>query len=885
MPVTPTEPVTLATCADEPIHIPGSVQQSGFLLVLDADGRIAIASENVETFLGLPINLVLGAAPVAIFERELLASLELLETRDRFHGELGYLGAFKVGGALFSVVTHVVDGRRVLEFEKLESLVGSETMNAIITNFVSSLARVHSEQELFRGIVEQLAGLTGFDRTVIYSFDAAGAGTVLAEVNNGRLPSFLGLRFPGSDIPSQARALYVLNTVRIIPDAGYTPSPLRGLAGQQAGTLDLSRSTLRSVSPIHVQYMQNMGTLASMSISIVLEGRLWGLISSHNATPHSVPYLVRSAGDMLTKIVSTQIASLATQRKLAETISFQAAQRSILQDLARSPDYIQGLFSQLPALLKVARADGVALLANGHVHSFGYAPEQDAIRRLDAWLDKRLDAEAGTHSGDEIFHSDHLGAELPWTTEIAAVASGLLSTRISSVRTRRLLWFRREVVETVNWAGKPPSEDEAKSLTPRHSFEIWKETARGSAQPWSEQELESARNFSAAITILGLRSAEEDIELGEARFEQLTAALPAKVFAADDTGCLTYTNERWYQQGLRSSGIWFEDPAFTPEERERAAAAWTNAVAANNTFETELCLRAGDGPERWNLVRAQPFHREGAARAGWIGTFIDLTESKEREMALRVNEKLALSGRMTSVIAHEINNPLEAITNLMYLLRSELPSSGPSAGYIGMVESELNRISGITKQTLRWNRETSDRLEVFTAGALAEDVLRLFAGKIRNRTVRVEIEGDRDLQMRGILGQLRQVLANLVSNAVDAAPLGGSVCVRILCVPCPAKAGEVHAAHDHAGLPSQDSAASGVHAAGNCLGYAVTDDGQGMDESTRRRLFEPFFSTKGDLGNGLGLYISREIVERHGGTMTVDSTPGHGTTMTFLVPQ
>jgi PAS domain-containing protein len=198
--------------------------------------------------------------------------------------------------------------------------------------------------------------------------------------------------------------------------------------------------------------------------------------------------------------------------------------------------------------LKVARADGVALLANGHVHSFGYAPEQDAIRRLDAWLDKRLDAEAGTHSGDEIFHSDHLGAELPWTTEIAAVASGLLSTRISSVRTRRLLWFRREVVETVNWAGKPPSEDEAKSLTPRHSFEIWKETARGSAQPWSEQELESARNFSAAITILGLRSAEEDIELGEARFEQLTAALPAKVFAADDTGCLTYTNERWYQQ-------------------------------------------------------------------------------------------------------------------------------------------------------------------------------------------------------------------------------------------------------------------------------------------------------------------------------------------------
>jgi signal transduction histidine kinase len=302
-------------------------------------------------------------------------------------------------------------------------------------------------------------------------------------------------------------------------------------------------------------------------------------------------------------------------------------------------------------------------------------------------------------------------------------------------------------------------------------------------------------------------------------------------------------------------GRWYEHADLSERDAERAAELWHDAVRTGEPFETELCLRTHTGlPERPNLVRVVPFQRAGGTRAGWIGTFIDLTESKQREMALRMTEKLALTGRMTSVIAHEINNPLEAITNLMYLLRMDVAGNDAAIHYISMAESELERISGITKQTLRWNRENSEAEDRFQAGSLIDDVLRLFVGKIRNRQISVRMEGPRETTLRGVVGQIRQVLANLISNAIDAAPVNSRIVITV-----------------------QETATE--------AGLAVHDAGSGIPESVRAQLFEPFFSTKGDLGNGLGLYISKEIVERHGGRIEVESGEGRGTTMTVWLPR
>ena len=846
---------TEGCCENEAIRVPGAVQQHGFLLVTDADlTRVLIASENAERYLKLPLRLILGSPLEAFFERELLSSLRLLRlaSAPEQEGLSTFLGSFRVSGQFLSVVSHCAGPNRILEFEVQDRLVGPEMMNGVITNFVGKLGRLGTEQEVCEALAKQVADLTGFSRVLLYSFDHDGHGTVLSEINDGLLPSYLGLRFPASDIPRQARDLYVLNTVRVIPDAGYQPSPLRGLPGEDAGSLDLSSSLLRSVSPVHLQYMQNMGTMSSMSVSLVTEGKLWGLISAHHAEPKLVPYLVRSACDMLSKVAGTQLSSFQTAARLQRAVQFHAMQRQILTELAAERNYLDGLARVMPQLLRVANASGVALVVDDHVVCFGELPDAASVLSMAGWLGERGEM--------ELWASSHLSAELPWAAGVSESGSGLLAIRISSVQRRYILWFRPEIVKTVRWAGEPEKIVQANgTLTPRQSFAEWKETVRGRSEPWTNVEIESARDFRAALTTIGLRRAEEAIELGEARFQRLTQALPVRVFTADDAGYLTYTNERWQATGMGSKGRWFEEALLPVEDAGVCAKLWEEAVAENRAFEAEVRLRSmeadgSEGPERWNLLRVVPFHRAGAERAGWIGCFIDLTESKEREMALRMNEKLALTGRMTSVIAHEINNPLEAITNLMYLLRSEIDTDGPATAYIGMVESELERISGITKQTLRWNRESPDARETFKAGPMVDDVLRLFAGKIRNRQISVCVDGERDSVMCGVIGQLRQVLANLVSNAIDASPVGGRITVHIL------------------------------EELGDKLGFAVEDNGKGIPEEVQKRVFEPFYSTKGDLGNGLGLYISREIMERHGGAIEVERSSATGTTMRVLLP-
>lgn len=847
-PLSTTPDPTLDSCADEPIRIPGAIQPHGFLLALDDTGkRVAAASENAAGLLRLPLRLILGATVDTLFERELLTSIQAMHCVLEPESMVTYIGSYRVHDELYSVLTHCVEGKRVLEFERQDRLVGAEMMNAVITNFVGALSKLETTQELCDAITGQVAQLTGFDRVLLYSFDQEGHGTVLSERNSGRLPSYLDLRFPGTDIPQQARELYVLNTVRIIPDADYTPSPIQKVQSDAPHVLDLSMSVLRSVSPIHLQYMKNMGTASSMSISIVSEGRLWGLIGAHHAEPRTVPYLVRSACDMLSKLVGTQLTTFRTSARLKTLTGFHSVQRQLLTHVASQFDYLSGLATQVDLLQRVTSGDGVALCLDGVTHSYGTVPQPADIARLVDWLD--------TQTVADVFVTRELGKHLPLAADLADVAAGLLAIRISDVRQRYILWFRPQVVHTVRWAGGPAkSSNDAQSLSPRTSFESWQEIFRGQSTPWTDAEIESAREFRAAINTVALRRAEEEAELSNARFEQLTGALPEKVFSVGDDGELLYVNQRWMEQGLESSGLWYGGGHLSPEEETRIAGRWRQAVRTGEPFEEEILIlgRAGR-PAGWNLVRVVPFKRSGASRAGWVGSMTDLTERREREVALRMTEKLALTGRMTSVIAHEINNPLEAITNLLYLVRTGMPDGAEAHTYLAQAENELERISGITKQTLRWNRETSGEATTFTAGAIFADVLRLFRGRSRNRHVTVTVRGGESVVVSGIVGQLRQVIANLVSNAIDAANLGGNVWIE---------------ARHHAGA----------------VEFIVADDGVGIGPDQQAQLFQPFFSTKGDLGNGLGLYISQEIVERHGGRIFVDTEPGNGTVFRVQLP-
>jgi light-regulated signal transduction histidine kinase (bacteriophytochrome) len=835
-------------CADEPIRIPGSIQRHGFLLLLDdRDERVVGASQNTEEFLEVPLGLILGTALETVLEREIFGALSALIHSSDDKGLLTYIGSFQMRGRFFSVVTHRVKGERVVEFELTDRLVNPEMTNQVFTNFVSKLNNLPNEIGLCQAITEQIRELTGFNRILLYRFDEAGHGTVLCEQNDGTLPRYLDLRFPASDIPQQARDLYVLNTIRIIPDASYVPSPLHGLDKRPLGTLDLSMSILRSVSPVHLEYMRNMGTMSSMSVSIICEGKLWGLISGHHAKPRTVPYLVRCACDLLTRLVATQLTSLATSTNLQRMVHFHAVQRRMLTQMAAENNYLSAMADQMKDVIQITDAKGAALVVDGQIKVFGITPMNRDIKKLAEWMDNKPEL--------EVFESRYLSSRIDWASEFSEVASGLLAIRISHVRQRYLMWFRPEIVRTVRWAGEPGRiQDENQKLNPRKSFAIWSELVRGRSKPWTEVEVESATEFRGAIMTISLKRAEEAVQLGEARFLQLTNALPHPVWTADDDGQLTYVNQKWVEQGFGTQGRWYEQERLAVQDQDRSGNLWRDSVTKGIPFELEVRFHPPSNEvDRWNLVRAIPYFRADGTRAGWAGTCTDLTDRRQREAALRMTEKLALTGRMTSVVAHEINNPLEAIINLLYLLNGRVKEDETARGYIESAESELQRISGITKQTLRWSKESVQKPQSRTAGYLFKDTLQLFAGKIKNREVKVLFEGGEDVPVYGTLGQISQVMANLISNAIQAVPVGGQI-----------------------GLSARED--------GDMTEINVRDNGHGMNDEALQHLFEPFYSTKGDLGNGLGLYISHEIVERHGGSLIVKSQVGIGTEVRVRLP-
>ena len=341
---------------------------------------------------------------------------------------------------------------------------------------------------------------------LIYRFGEDWDGTVIAEDRDGALPSYLGLRFPASDIPAQARELYRLNRVRIIPDADYAPVPVQG-GPAEAPTIDLSASVLRSVSPVHLEYMRNMGTLASMSVSILVEGRLWGLVSCHHATPRLVTLQVRNACDFLAQVTALQIGALARTAEAGRRVELAAVQGELIARMARERRFADGLARRPSSWLALAGAGGAAAVVDGEVTTAGLTPDRTQILDLVDWLNR--------NERSEVFATPALAQSFSPAEAYMEVASGLLALRTSQLHPSYVLWFRPEVVQEVTWGGDPNKAVETATgrLTPRTSFAQWKEKVRGRSQPWDIAVVETARGFRNAILNVVLRQAEERAEL------------------------------------------------------------------------------------------------------------------------------------------------------------------------------------------------------------------------------------------------------------------------------------------------------------------------------------------------------------------------------------
>jgi chemotaxis family two-component system sensor kinase Cph1 len=493
----------LDACAAEPIRIPGGVQPHGALAVVDlASGDIRQASANLGAFLKL------AASPSRLADidptGELAADLQSWLESD----EPQFLRTISLAGGPQQVAAHRSEQGAIVEFEAPPASEG-ETLEALyprLRRFVGATEEARDLRAITDAAVREVRALTGFNRVMLYSFDAEGVGTVLAEDGDSLLPSYLDLRFPASDIPAQARELYRLNRLRLIPDANYMSSPIEPVLSPVDGKpLDLSGAALRSVSPIHLQYMRNMGTLSSMSISILVDGALWGLISGHSAQPHLVNPQVRTACDFLGQIVSLQIASRVRAQLAADHVAAKRLETALLSRLAPLQDFQVGLVDNPALWLDLVKAQGAAIVSGGSVSAVGQTPSIPEIQLLASWLKTR---------GGATFATDSLANTWPLAEQFAPDASGVLAISISQLHADYILWFRPEVIRTVTWSGDPTkSASETGALHPRKSFEAWKEQVRLRSLPWTDVEIETATDFRNAIQNFVLRRAEERAEL------------------------------------------------------------------------------------------------------------------------------------------------------------------------------------------------------------------------------------------------------------------------------------------------------------------------------------------------------------------------------------
>ena len=516
--------IDVTSCDREPIHLPGGIQPHGFLInVNPEDFSVRQVSENATGLFGRDISGILnhrlddliGTEHADLVARALLNASALAQPI--------YVGAIEVGEVgYFDVIAHRCNHATLIEFEPVQRSGAADfrLLYTLMGRFLKTLSHVDSVDAICEYAVRTIKEITGMGRVFLYNFDPNDDARVLAETLDEGYPSYNGQRFPASDIPQQARRLYAANHVRLIADANYQAARL--VPEMDPGTgqpTDLSFSGLRAVSPVHIQYMKNMGTIASMSVSLVIKGRLWGMISCHDRAPQYVPFEVRTACEQLGQILSLRIESIIEGNEYAYRLELRSKLVSILAALSQGEEFVHNMGTVSHDLLMLMRASGAALVFEGKTTLFGDTPSHGQVGQLVEWL--------AAGGGGEVYHSSALPKEFPPAAEYAERASGVLAMSISRNYRHYVIWFRPEVVQTVEWAGNPAhkeaQQEEALPLTPRKSFDTWRETVRGTSEPWHKNELEVALEFRSAILGIVLARAEEMAgladELGRANKE------------------------------------------------------------------------------------------------------------------------------------------------------------------------------------------------------------------------------------------------------------------------------------------------------------------------------------------------------------------------------
>lgn len=659
----------LTNCERELIHLAGSIQPHGLLLHIDEPGlAIVNASANAAGMLGLPATELLSgdidklggnleARLRAMLDADDLAEPQPLRCHVRSHGrqrDLHFEGA---------TYRHP-DGGLIVELEPVDARDGSidsidcdaDSLRDQLAAAVDRFSEASSIPALSDAVVQSLRAMIGYDRVMVYKFDPDGHGEIIAEAREPSLDSLLGHHYPATDIPHRARELYLRNRVRVLVDVHYEPVPIT--PGGEG--LDMSLCYLRSMSPLHLQYLKNMGVTATLVVSLVREGRLWGLIACHHYSPRRVSYSLRAACGLLAEVISTRITAVENYAHAQGVILVRSLEQRLIEATSTDGDWRRALFRNPRTLLQPLDATGAALFFEGDVLTVGEVPSTPELRELLKWVAAR--------KRDSMFSCSSCLRENPALAAISPTASGVLAIELSSSRPDYLMWFRREQLSEVTWAGDPSKaviDNDPLNLSPRRSFAAWSEIVRGSASPWSNAEMALARAIGNTLIDIILQIQAVRLLIAQHQLDLVRVTVENSkepVVIADASGRILFRNETFARllQAPASAFVTLDDLTDAFSEPLQARTMLRTLREQRLPWRGELSIAPPSAPRVPVGVRADLVSGSQGAILGFILIFTDLSESKRADIARRHLEDALYQAGRPDMGAESGSSPLRA---------------------------------------------------------------------------------------------------------------------------------------------------------------------------------------------------------------------------------
>ncbi|WP_026915755.1 ATP-binding protein [Christiangramia portivictoriae] len=497
--------VDLSSCEKEPIHIIGTTQSHGLLIASNVKtGQITQVGENAGAIIGVDSEDLLKLNISEVLSSEVLQKInESLQKDERLE-----VTETSLNGQNFIIIPHISGDSLVLDIEPVHQKKDTFNFQNELSSLLNTLAASKDAQQLCQDAADLTREIFEYDRVMVYKFDDEWNGKVIAEAKKEDLETFLGLQYPASDIPKQARQLFFKNKVRIISDVNYAPVKITPMLDPSGDPLDISKSKLRGVSPIHIEYLQNMGVGSSLTAALISNGKLWGLLACHHSEAKFINYYQRQTCEFLIQIFSNELSLKSSNKYIQKLEEIEEVANSLMDQVIRQDSIKKGLSQSETNITSLMNASGAAIVLDGKIKLVGDAPTKKEVKSLiKKFLSKKT---------DKVFQTKNLLKFYPEAKAFTRNGSGILSTRLGNDHKNYIIWFRPEVIQQVSWGGDPNNkaqyDAEKERLTPRKSFEKWTEELSGVSKVWEDYEINGAKKLSENISYIILDNQKRSID-------------------------------------------------------------------------------------------------------------------------------------------------------------------------------------------------------------------------------------------------------------------------------------------------------------------------------------------------------------------------------------